>query len=340
GGGDDRARLPRRGRPGRARRPRPPTAPGPARGRAAPVGADRAAPGACRTRGLARQASPRPAAALRRARRAVLDVPRRRGVPDGAAVACARSPRGRRRHPAAGADRLPQRVPGHRAAARPAGASAAAACARSRRRRAGVLDRPPRRRDARARPCAAAGSAAMNLTGWLTPAPRRRPRPQVRIDLDVGVPAWLVRALAGAVLVAIVPPVVGDWVVPLLAAAALVVLPHLATVAGLTLLAAAVVWAGEPRLVTCAVLVLALHLALVTVRLTGPLGVAGLVDGRLLLRPGATVVVVQLLVQGLVGLSFVAMDGLPRAPWFAVVVLVGIGAALMAALRWVARHTQ
>lgn len=180
----------------------------------------------------------------------------------------------------------------------------------------------------------------MNLTGWLTPAPRRRPRPQVRIDLDVGVPAWLVRALAGAVLVAIVPPVVGDWVVPLLAAAALVVLPHLATVAGLTLLAAAVAWAGEPRLVTCAVLVLALHLALVTVRLTGPLGVAGLVDGRLLLRTGATFVVVQLVVQGLVGLSFVAMDGLPRAPWFAVVVLVGIGAALMAALRWVARHTQ
>lgn len=180
----------------------------------------------------------------------------------------------------------------------------------------------------------------MNPGSWLTPAPRRRPRPRVSIDLDRSVPAWLVRALTGAVLVAAVSPTVGGWVVPFLAAALLALIPHVATVAGLTLLAAAVVLSDPPNLATCAVLAFALHLALVSTRLTAPLTVTGRVEGRLLLQAGATFVVIQLVTQGLIGLSFVAMQGMPTFPWLAVVVLVGLAAGLMAAVRWVARNTE
>lgn len=180
----------------------------------------------------------------------------------------------------------------------------------------------------------------MRLIEWASPAPRRRPRPRVRIDLEHSVPVWLVRSLVGAAVLVLVGSVIGSWPVVALVAIALVLVVHPVTVAGLTLLAALLLWAEPPNLATCAAMALALHLALVMVRLTAPLSVTGRVDRRLLLRAGGTFVVIQLVTQALIGLSFVALAGMPRAPWVAVVVLAAMTLGLVAAVRWVGRNTE
>lgn len=170
--------------------------------------------------------------------------------------------------------------------------------------------------------------------------PRRRPRPHVEIELERAVPAWVLRGAAGAVVVLGVAPLMDDWITPLLLAAVVVVLTHPATVAGLTLLAGAVVLFGEPDLRTTAVLALVLHLLLVLVRLAAPLPPSGRVDLRLLGRAFATFAVIQLVTQVMVGLSFAAMAAEPRLAWPAVAVLAALAVAVVAAIRWAARNTE
>lgn len=180
----------------------------------------------------------------------------------------------------------------------------------------------------------------MKLSGLLsTPGPQRRPRPPVSIDLERSVPAWLLRGICAAVMV-LAAPVVGDIVVPLLAAVAVMLLPHPGTVAALTLLGAGFVWNQPPSLLLCATLALVLHAAAVLVRLTAPLPPTGRVDVRLILRACAGFAVIQLLVQAMIGLSFAAMAGLPTFTWFAVLAVAAIAVAIVAGVRWVSRHTQ
>jgi hypothetical protein len=181
----------------------------------------------------------------------------------------------------------------------------------------------------------------MSAFGWLLDrGPRRRPRPHVEIELDRAVPAWALRGVAGAVVVLGVAPLLDDWVTPLLLAALVVVLTHPATVAGLALLAGAVVLLGEPDLRTTAVLALVLHLLLVLVRLAAPLPPTGRVELRLLGRAFATFAVIQLITQAMVGMSFAAMEAQPRLAWPAVAVLAALAAAVVAAIRWVGRNTE
>ncbi|WP_420114920.1 hypothetical protein [Pseudactinotalea sp.] len=159
------------------------------------------------------------------------------------------------------------------------------------------------------------------------------------IDFERSVPAWLLRAVsaAGVLLLA---PVVGDVVVPVLAAAAIMLLPHPGTVAALLLIGAGFVWNQPPSLLVCATFALVLHAVAVLVRLTAPLPPTGRIEGRLVLRAFAAFAVIQVLVQAMIGLSFAAMAGLPVFTWFAVLAVAGIAVAIVAGVRWVARHTQ
>jgi hypothetical protein len=180
----------------------------------------------------------------------------------------------------------------------------------------------------------------MNLGTLFESGPQRRPRPPVAIELERSVPAWLLRGLSAAVILLGVVLVTNDVVVPLLAAVAIVVLPHPGTVAGLVGLAAAWVWGQPPDLLTCAVLVLVLHLVAVLTRLTAPLPPTGRVELRLLARALGAFAIIQLITQAMVGLSFAAMDGLPTFSWFAVLAVAGIAGAILAGARWAGRHTQ
>lgn len=178
------------------------------------------------------------------------------------------------------------------------------------------------------------------LGDLIRPEPRRRPRPWVEIELAVAVPAWLVRAVGGGVVAGLLTWVVGDWVLPLLVAVVAVTVAHLGTVAAITLLAMLAVLVQQPDLRACAVLVLALHVLLLTTRLTAPLPPTGLVEGRLIARALAGFVVIQLLAQAMVGIAFAAMAGMPVLPWLGVVALGGVVVALVAAVRWTVRHTS
>lgn len=180
----------------------------------------------------------------------------------------------------------------------------------------------------------------MKLPGvFSTPGPQRRPRPPVSIDLDRSVPAWLLRG-ASAALIVLLAPVIGDLVVPLLAAAVIMLLPHPGVVAALTLLGAGYVWNQPPSLLVCATFALVLHAVAVLARLTAPLPPTGRVEWRLVLRAFAAFAVIQVLVQAMIGLSFAAMAGLPTITWFAVLAVAGIAVAIITGVRWVARHTQ
>ncbi|GAB2616891.1 hypothetical protein GCM10027067_30940 [Pseudactinotalea suaedae] len=180
----------------------------------------------------------------------------------------------------------------------------------------------------------------MNLANLFNPAPQRRQRPPVSIDLEHSVPAWLLRGASAAVIVLGLGPVVGDLVVPLLVAVAIVIVPHPGVVAALTLVGAGYVWNQPPDLLVCAVFVLVLHAVATLARLTAPLPPTGRVESRLVLRALAGFAVIQLLAQAMVVLAFAAMAGMPTFSWFAVLVLAGIAAAVVAGVRWVGRHTQ
>lgn len=180
----------------------------------------------------------------------------------------------------------------------------------------------------------------MRWPSVLERAPQRRPRPRVSIDLDASVPAWAVRGFAAAVIVLLATPVLGGWVMPLLAALLVMVIPHQGTVAGLTLLAGFWLVSAPPSLVLCATLTFLLHLVLVTVRLTGPVAITARIEGRLLLHVGAAFVVVQLIAQAMVGLAFTAMEELPPLPWIGVLTTAALAVGILAGIRWLARHTQ
>jgi hypothetical protein len=180
----------------------------------------------------------------------------------------------------------------------------------------------------------------MNLGSLFESGPRRRPRPPVAIELERSVPAWLLRGISAAVIVLGLMPVVDDVVVPLLAAVAIMILPHPGVVAGLVAIGAAWVWGQPPDLLTCAVFVLVLHLVAVLARLTAPLPPTGRVELALVLRALGAFAVLQLLTQAMVALSFAAMAGFPTFSWFAVLAVAGIAVAVFAGARWVVRNTQ
>lgn len=180
----------------------------------------------------------------------------------------------------------------------------------------------------------------MSAFQWLLDrGPRRRPRPPVEIEID-GVPAWVLRWVAGAVVVLGTSPLIGDGVTPSVLAVIVMLVAHPATVAGLTLLAGIVVLLGEPDLLRTAVLALVLHLLLVLVRLVAPLPLTGRVELRLLGRALATFAVIQLVTQSMVVMSFAAMAAAPRVTWFAVAALAALAVGVVAAARWVGRNTE
>jgi hypothetical protein len=179
---------------------------------------------------------------------------------------------------------------------------------------------------------------------WLTRVierePLRAPRPRMSIELDRSMPAWSLRGLAAATIILVATPVLGSWVVPLLVAALVMFLPHQGTVTGLALLAGFWLVAEPPDLLLCATLTFLLHVVLTTVRLTGPVGVTGRIEMRLLMRAAVTFFVIQVLAQAMVALAFTAMASMPPLPWLGVLVTAAIGVGIVAAVRWVARRTQ
>lgn len=180
----------------------------------------------------------------------------------------------------------------------------------------------------------------MRWPSVLDRAPKQRPRPRVKIELSGSLPAWTVRGLAASAIIVLATPVLGGWVIPLVAALLVMVIPHQGTVAGLALLAGVWLVAEPPSLVLCATLTLLLHVVLVTVRLTAPVGVTARIETRLLGRVLAAFVVIQLIAQAMVGLAFTAMEQLPPLPWIGVLTIAALAVAILAAVRWVARHTQ
>lgn len=180
----------------------------------------------------------------------------------------------------------------------------------------------------------------MRIAGFFEPAARRRPRPPVSIDLERTLPAWVLRGTSAAVVLLGLLPVLNDPITPVLAAVAVVLLPHPGTVAALTVLAMFYVWSLPPDLLRCATFLLVLHLVHVLVRLTAPLPATGRVEWRLIGRALAGFAVIQLIAQLMVGIAFTAAEGLPVMPWFAVLAVALIAAAVLAGVRWVSRHTS
>lgn len=171
-------------------------------------------------------------------------------------------------------------------------------------------------------------------------APQQRPRPRVKIDLTGSLPAWTVRGLAASLIILVATPVLGSWVIPVIVALLVMVIPHQGTLAGVALLAGVWLIAEPPSLLLCATATFLLHVVLVTVRLTAPVGVTARIEGRLLVRVLGAFVVIQLIAQATVGLAFTAMAGLPPIPWIGVLATAALAVAILAAVRWVARHTE
>lgn len=146
--------------------------------------------------------------------------------------------------------------------------------------------------------------------------------------------------MAAAIILVVATPALGGWVAPVIVALLVMVIPHQGTVAGLALLAGFWLVSQPPELLLCATLTFLLHLVLVTVRLTAPVAITARIELRLLLRVLASFVVIQLIAQAMTGLAFASMAQLPPLPWIGVVATAALAVAILAAVRWVARHTQ
>lgn len=172
------------------------------------------------------------------------------------------------------------------------------------------------------------------------PAVRRRPLPEVDLELGPWVPGWGLRAVLALMVLAagtVAAPSPGWAVMTALAAVTVAVVPQVARSGALVAGFAALLLLGEPGLVASAAATAGAHLTLVLGRWACAVPPRGRVEVAVMRRAGPAIAVVQVLAQGLVLLAWVAAGAVGRNGWLAVVALLLVAAAALAGLRTMRR---